>query len=683
VPKYLVVLLLAISGPAFGQDTVVMRDTLVQRMFEMEHKPVRAGFELLYGGSWLSGATLDEPIAQVGCDHFDDGGGRAYGLKALAEIPFWGDDSKWTFMPSLHFRLKNPTFDWVQRDSSYDTVSRTLVPFSVRHALEASLFEAGLGAAFDFEPIGRFHLRGGAEFSIGLRNSYEKSLSKVEPGPLLIGGSRDTLIGSDKLTNKLILAPAVTIGASYEVPLSKKLRVQPGVEASYIWLIPNLWHGFELSAALTFLFDLSPRKEMVPVFVKQEVPFRIEKPQPKLTASIKAVAVSRTGDTSKVVSMTVEEVKTRNAYPLLNYIFFEEGAAQFPARYVRYNSPEEAAAQFQGSSERHDIKLMELYRETLNILGDRLKKNSRATVTLIGSTSNSGAERGDVGLAKKRAEAVRDYLLRTWKIEANRIKVEATLTPEKASPVNTPEGQEENRRVEFRVTDERVNDPVIVTNIEHLATPDHIVLQPDYDPPEGVVRTQAAVSAAGLELLSFVGDAETSRAQKVWAPTEEMLAKLHDSLDIDYDVWDINSNHAHAHSSIPLSVVRVTSDRAERVERFSLILFGFDESRVEPRNERSIRRAAEMIPTIPVDRVLIQGFTDETGDPAHNDVLSEERAETVRKRLEQMLAEAKVSTPRALLTEGRGSHDLLYDNRLPEGRFFSRTVNITIERAPR
>ena len=44
----------------------------------------------------------------------------------------------------------------------------------------------------------------------------------------------------------------------------------------------------------------------------------------------------------------------------------------------------------------------------------------------------------------------------------------------------------------------------------------------------------------------------------------------------------------------------------ERIERFSLILFGFDDARLERRNEREVRRAAELIPTVPVERVLIQ-----------------------------------------------------------------------------
>jgi outer membrane protein OmpA-like peptidoglycan-associated protein len=88
-----------------------------------------------------------------------------------------------------------------------------------------------------------------------------------------------------------------------------------------------------------------------------------------------------------------------------------------------------------------------------------------------------------------------------------------------------------------------------------------------------------------------------------------------------------------------------------------------------------------MIPKVPVKRVLIQGYTDEMGDPAHNDELSESRADNVRTRLEGLLRTEGVE-PSALdiHSQGRGSRDLPYDNNLPEGRFFSRTVNITIER---
>jgi outer membrane protein OmpA-like peptidoglycan-associated protein len=337
---------------------------------------------------------------------------------------------------------------------------------------------------------------------------------------------------------------------------------------------------------------------------------------------------------------------------------------------------------------------MDLYLETLNILGDRMRKYPKINIAIKGCTDNAedrtasgGNDKSTIELGRKRAEAVRDYLVNIWQIDTKRMKIEASLLPDRPSPLTTQEGQAENRRVEFRVlgnaADERLTGPITVTNIEHYATPDQINLLPSVETQHGILKTYASISAGGVELQSFKGDAGNSTAEKVWAPTEETLNKLHDSLDIDYEVEDSVGNHAHAHSTIPLDIIRVSSDRPERIERFSLILFSFDESRLDPANESAIRKAAEMIPTIPVKRVLIQGYTDETGEAIHNDALSEARASAVRDRLETILRDNGQSNtiPGDIVhSEGRGSRDLLYDNRLPEGRFFSRTVNITIER---
>ncbi|HEX5316507.1 MAG TPA: OmpA family protein, partial [Candidatus Kapabacteria bacterium] len=529
----------------------------------------------------------------------------------------------------------------------------------------------------------------------------------VEPGPLFNNDTiRDTTIGSGRFPGRSFV-PSLTLGANYEAPLSDKLRVRPGVEISVpfggnaagspSWLgSMSFWRAIEVNASLAVLFDLTPRREIVPVFVKREIPVPIQKPQPptppKLTASIRAVAISSAGVQSNVVRMTVEEVRTRNADPVLNYIFFDAGSAKFPERYVTYASLDEARRKFQGSTDRNSIGLMDLYRETLNILGDRLRKYPSVNITLIGSTDNTDDRKGGnspelLTLARKRAEAVRDYLVNVWQIDPKRLRIEATQLPAKPSPSATEAGRAENRRVEFRVesgnpSSVHITDPITVTNIEHLATPDRIDLLPTVQTQNGILRTYASISAGGVELQSFSGTAESEQAEKVWAPTEATLTKLRDSLDIDYDVWDSTGNHAHAHSSIPLDVLHVASDRPERIERFSLILFGFDESKLNSNNERSIRSAAEMIPKIPVRRVVIQGYTDETGDPAHNDDLSEARASEVQNRLEAMLNTEGAPLPADIHSEGHGSREVLYDNSLPEGRFFSRTVNITIERAP-
>lgn len=717
---YVFSLLLLVSAGAQAQgafhaaDSVVMRDTLIESSMTIEHKPLRAGVELHYGWGDYYDANVPALVTGSDCNFYSTANGNDYGVRLLADIPFWGDYSEWTFQPSLFLQFHHPDFNWVEGDSSYDALSNALVPFSIRHEIAATVGEAGIGGGFSYELAKRWHATGGVNVGLLFQQSFQTSWHRVEPG-LLTLYSRDTTILSGSLSNKLAISPSISFGLSYEVPLSTKLWAQPGInvsvplggqanDGSLQWRFGGMsyWRAVEVNATLALMFDLTPRMERVPIFVKQQVPVVIlatpkEQKSPKLTASIRAVAISSTGERSDVVRMTVEEVRTRNADPILNYIFFDAGSSAFPERYVTYATPEQAVQEFQGSSERQNIKLMDLYRETLNILGDRLRKYPKTRVTLIGSTDNAddrtaggNSDASLVALARKRAEAVRKYLIEIWKVDPARLKVEAALLPAKPSPSSTEDGRAENRRVEFRIvgdagvegddsTSLRVTAPVTVTNIEHLATPDSIHLIPSVTAP--IIRSSASISAQGIVLQSFGSNNSNGSEEKEWAPTEETLNKLRDSLDIDYDVTDSIGNHAHAHSSIPLDIVHVTSDRPERIERFSLILFGFDESQLGSGNERSVVSAADMINRIPVKRVLIQGFTDEMGDPTHNDVLSKTRADNVRTELEGVLRTERVD-PAGLdiHSQGRGSHDLPYDNRLPEGRFFSRTVNITIER---
>ncbi len=627
-------------------------------------------------------------------------------------MPLWGDYSPWTLQPRLFLQYHRPQFDWIEGDSSFDALSNSLVPFSIQHEVSARIGEAGIGSGLSYEFAKHCHAVAGVDLGMIFSQTFQTSWSRVEPG-LLTGDTRDTTIGSGDLSKKIGIIPSLSLGLSYDAPLSNMLWAEPGIEATLpfggqssgtgvsVFRLGGItyWRQAELSATFALLFDLTPRKEMVPVFVKREVPVPITvliEPSrdtiPKLSASIRAVAISSTGEKSDVVRMTVEEIRTRNADPLLNYIFFDAGSSTFPSRYITYSSPDAAKQQFQGSEERHDISLMDLYRETLNIIGDRMRKYPKARLTLIGSTDNtddrdangSSADEALLALARKRAEAVKDYLVNIWRIDPARLKTQAAILPERPSPSSTEHGREENRRVEFHIEGVdsaamHLSAPVIVTNIEHLATPDSIVLLPTVSAP--IVHANASISAQGVVLQSFASDVANSGEEKVWAPTEQTLNKLRDSLEIDYEVSDSAGNRAHAHSSIPLSIVRVASDRPERIERFSLILFGFDESQLGSGNERSIRSAAEMIPKVPVKRVLIQGYTDEMGDQTHNDQLSKTRAENVRTQLEAMLR-AKRLDPNVLdiHSQGHGSRDLPYDNNLPEGRFFSRTVNITIER---
>ena len=95
--------------------------------------------------------------------------------------------------------------------------------------------------------------------------------------------------------------------------------------------------------------------------------------------------------------------------------------------------------------DKSDIK-PEFYGE-LDALGKFLQDYPRAYVTLAGFTDNIGPEEYNMGLSRQRAESVRDYLMKNFSVDDERI---ALNWYGKAAPVasnDAIEGRRQNRRV--------------------------------------------------------------------------------------------------------------------------------------------------------------------------------------------------------------------------------------------
>jgi outer membrane protein OmpA-like peptidoglycan-associated protein len=71
--------------------------------------------------------------------------------------------------------------------------------------------------------------------------------------------------------------------------------------------------------------------------------------------------------------------------------------------------------------------------------------------------------------------------------------------------------------------------------------------------------------------------------------------------------------------------------------------------------------------------VIITGFTDNVGNAAYNQTLSEQRAQSVGDYLS-----SRGVNPNRIFTEGRGKRDPIASNATPEGRGLNRRVVITL-----
>jgi outer membrane protein OmpA-like peptidoglycan-associated protein len=101
------------------------------------------------------------------------------------------------------------------------------------------------------------------------------------------------------------------------------------------------------------------------------------------------------------------------------------------------------------------------------------------------------------------------------------------------------------------------------------------------------------------------------------------------------------------------------------------IYFDVDKSTLRPDSETALQHIFELLNADPGLKVEVQGHTDNTGTAAHNQTLSQERADSVKR----WLVEHAVDGSR-LTTKGYGDTQPVGDNKTPEGRAKNRRVEL-------
>jgi len=106
------------------------------------------------------------------------------------------------------------------------------------------------------------------------------------------------------------------------------------------------------------------------------------------------------------------------------------------------------------------------------------------------------------------------------------------------------------------------------------------------------------------------------------------------------------------------------------------LLFATDDARLKPDGMRMTQKLAKVLQDNPLQKVLIEGHTDSTGSKAHNQELSERRADAVSNALQS----DGVSRER-IMVRGYGEAYPLTDNLTSENRQLNRRVEIVLSDA--
>jgi outer membrane protein OmpA-like peptidoglycan-associated protein/opacity protein-like surface antigen len=644
-----------------------------QPAIETGSRPVVGGFSS-YNFNSHTADFRSLPGAPSCCPNYESGDGAGFMLGGLYEFRLTDDFS---IGMRADYASQGGTLSAIER-TVVDGGNGTILNATIEHLLDSRIASIGIQPLLGYRLFGGLSAHAGTRFGYVLSTKYSQKEILLEPAGTgtFENGLRQRNFSEGSIEESSSLQAGLVAGLSYTLPLNDhaSLFLMPELYYHYSLtpVVNNLtWsiHTLTAGAAIKYILPHAapePLKPVEPIAPPPPPPVR-----PQLAVSVEAVVVNNDGTEGRVVQVTIEEFETTSLRPLLPYIFFDEGATSIASRYETLPPEETAAFEL---DDLHEAGTLAVYHNLLNIVGLRMKQLAKAKLTLVGCNSNAGMESGDESLSRKRAEAVKSYLVDTWDIAAGRIVIQSRNLPERPSRIDDPDGIAENRRVELSSTDSRILEPLHTTMIEREVSPPVVKFLPHVQSEAGV-RSWSLWLEHERAVRSFDGT-DAVPAQIEWNITDDITKLDSTQKPVRYrlSVEDHASQTVEsAPAALPIEQITLRKKRAaplvddREIARFSLILFDFDKSDISAAN----RAVAGIIQSSiqATSTVTITGYADRTGEAEYNRKLSLERAENTAKLLK---------TPGAKIL-GLGTEKILYNNDTPEGRFYSRTVDVVVE----
>lgn len=394
----------------------------------------------------------------------------------------------------------------------------------------------------------------------------------------------------------------------------------------------------------------------------------------KLDGSIVAVGVDSLNNEIQNPIFTINEYISNRLDPLLNYVFFDDNSSALPSRYRQLDEVQTQKFEINGLFQETTL---DIYYNLLNIVAKRMFENPTANITLTGCNSDLDAEKGNIVLSENRANTVKNYLTNIWKIDGSRIKTEKRNLPLKAStPKDDADKIQENRRVEIYSDNPKILEPIFIEKIDRSAYPPIVRYKLEAKSDLSIKNWELKAYQNSTIAQPFIRNGQGTVLNNIdWILSEnqKLIPKHDELLQCGLLLTDEKGNNKSVKGNdLRIDVKTIQETRREmqgnyEIERFSLILFDFDKSNIEGTNKRIIDFISGRIKQN--SEVEITGYTDRTGEVEYNKILSAKRAEATKSALKLTSASA----------QGIGEEELLYNNDIPEGRFYSRTVNITVK----
>ena len=537
----------------------------------------------------------------------------------------------------------------------------------------------------------------GVQLAWSLGGNFKQDETLVEPVNAVFDDGRAIRNErSGSIADLTAVRLGLQAGLSWELPVAERLSLAPTVR--YTWHPQNVVKGLdwtintlEFGLALRFdpenriirntpelpaepqetpLADL-PAPQSADTIVRPTQPNPFVNPAEKNTAAgeLRLTVVGIAADGRRISDPTLRIFRhdSREYLPLLSQIFFPPGSADLGES--RQNLVNNIDAQKFAENELSG-SILDIYYDNLNIVGERMLRFPSAGLTLTGRMPAGNWTAEDSLVALRRARAVRDYFVNVWEVDTDRIAIRTAPDNVAVSQLNKSDWQEEQRRVEISSDNYEVTAPVFVRTAADRVEPEVLEYVPIWSGDTPDAWSMTLETPSGFQRV-YIGDGQPG-ALRFNVPARE-FAPIDTELRAGLELTAADQSIRVAEAVVPVewSADLNTTGEDVRREKFSLILFDYNSDELLNNNRRILDLVRSRIE--PASVVTVLGYADRTGTPQFNRGLASRRCNNVR----DYLVERGVSV-QSVSVQAVGSDILLHDNALPEGRSYSRTVQILV-----
>ncbi len=565
----------------------------------------------------------------------------------------------WGGMLNIAYDNRGGTFNTVMAPCDCPaTLSTNLSYIAIEPSLRIAPFSSG------------FYIFGGPTIGVNVRKQFTYKQEKQVDRTADLSDVRKTIFSAQA-------------GLGVDIPLSaRESRAQMTLSpfASFqtdLGQAPRTfesWSMYTIRAGIALKFGTGRKKDPI-------------KTAPEPTVTVTPVTEKEV-DFSVRAPLAVPDVRqVKENFPLRNSVFFNTGSADIPGRYVMltnaaassFKEAQLQSAQPDNLNNNRSARQLSVYHNILNIIGDRMRSNPSAVINLSGAADNNPTE------GKLMAENVKQYLVSVFGITPSRITTEGRDKP--VIPSEQPGATKE--LVLLREGDRRVDITSVSPELLLEVGGSSSFLRPveitaiQADPLDSHVIFTSTGSTELLKWWSLELTDDKGAVQRygpfakdvVTIPGKQILGSSNTGT---YHVSMIGESHSGRAVKKESSVRLVKSTEDKQTGMRYSILFDFDRSKSITAYEKFLTEI--VAPLIPDDgTVIIHGHTDIIGEEKYNQTLSQERASSSQKILERAVIKAgKKGVKFESYGFGEDTGLAPFDNKLPEERFYNRTVIIDI-----